>query len=185
MSNPIDVTELFIKHKNKIPNAAILLLALVVGWNLLQQQNSEIDSLNRQKVDEVRKNEVCEELEQYDRQLGEFSKFLAKPETSDLINSLSAMAMKCGVRINSIKPEEERKSGDCVKIPFVLHMTALDYQGIGNFISNLESDKNIYTVESVSFEKESSDTMLQEQEGESLRKAIKIAIQVNKVAILE
>ncbi|MBI4981858.1 MAG: type 4a pilus biogenesis protein PilO [Candidatus Omnitrophica bacterium] len=167
----MELTNILEKAKKNLLSAGIIVVALVVALNIYKGQEKEMQALNSQKEVESKKNIVLQNISKLEGNLGSYKNLLAKKDSSLLMNNLSQLAQASGVKINSIRPEQEQITADFVKIPFSLELVSPDYHALGRFISSVESDSNVYEVE---------DLVINSSDEE-----LKIDVTINNIAAVE
>ena len=152
----MEVTELLNKHKNKIINIAVIIIALIIANKVYEGQVSRVESLREKKETESKINDVLGEISQLDKKLDTYNNLLSGKDPGLTLNTISNIAKQSNVRILSIKPGSEERFPEYVKLPFDLTITAANYHTLGKFISNIENHQNVYIVEGLGshFDKE-------------------------------
>lgn len=148
------LAELANKHKNRIINVVIIILALIISGNIYKKQAEAIKSLEEQKEVEIKKNGVIKDINQLHYKINAYKNLLIRKDASSVINNISDMAKHSGVTIISIRPDSEQKYPNYSKLPFGLLVSAADYHAIGRFISALEDYQDVYVVEAISIKPE-------------------------------
>jgi Tfp pilus assembly protein PilO len=146
----MELNELFNKHKNKIINAVVILVALFVSNNINKQHNSEIATLSEKRTVELNRNSKVDEIVKLDKRVISYKNLLVKRDVGQLITDLSNFASESEVIIVSLRPEVEQKFKNYLKVPFDLSVSAKGYHAIGKFISEIESSQDVFVVESFS-----------------------------------
>lgn len=137
------------KHKNKILNIGLIILALIITNNIYKKQTKEVDSLKAQINTEQKKNAESISIGESLPEIDLYKKLLNKVDTNLALNTISNLAKDSDIKILSINPEGEKKSQDYVKVPFNLAIVTPDYNSLGQFISKIENYKDVFTVEKV------------------------------------
>lgn len=150
----------FIKHKNKILNVAILLLSLLIASRIYKQQLKELDSLKAKEDLEYKRSEILAGISAAEKKIAAYKILLPKKDASEMINTISNLAKESNVKIVSIRPAQQQKYSEYVKIPFNLILTAPGYHALGNFISRIERFQAVYTVETIEIISQTSPRML-------------------------
>ncbi len=146
----MDINNLVAKHKNKLINTAIIILALVVANHIFKIQSEKIKRLQEDKKNELRRREVLVAIDELENKLNQYRQDLARKDSSAVISSINELAKESGVSILSIKPDQEARLGDYAKVPFMLSLKAAGSHAIGKFISKLEANREVfYSVESL------------------------------------
>jgi len=142
--------ELFEKHKNIILNLAILIFAVFIALQFYKSGEKQINSLISQTKDELKKNMTIEEIISLENKFEGYKKVFVKKDMSSVMNTLSNIAADSGVTIVSIKPAEEEVNKDYIKTSFLVTLITPNYHSLGNFISQVEKNKDIYMVDEMS-----------------------------------
>ncbi len=150
MFNDLLKVEVLIKNKNKILNFGIIFLALIIAFQIYKSGNQRINSLIQEQEYELKKNKVSEDIAGLEKRIEGYKKNLVKKEMGSVMDSLSNIAKNSSVKISSIKPINDEVYGDYVKSSFLITVSAPDYHSLGNFISRVESYKDIYFIDEVS-----------------------------------
>jgi len=146
----MNLSGLFTKYKNIVINAAVILVALFIASNFIyKKQQAEMSVLQEKKQDEEKKNKILNDISPIVIQIEGYKALLAKKDPRVVISSITEMAKAVGVKITSIRPGQEEKSGDYVKSSFDLTVQVESYHALGNFISMIESYNDVYLVDSV------------------------------------
>lgn len=143
------------KNIKKIVNIAIIILALIISSNIYKQQAKEIESLKIKNDLEAKKNAVIESIGKQEKTINAYRNLLIKKDAGSVINIISNIAKDSEVKIASIRPGQEQRFPDYINMPFSLTLSAPNYHALGNFISRLESYKDVYMVEVIEIKSES------------------------------
>lgn len=149
----MQLTDFINEHKNKLLNAVIILVALLIANRIYKAQTATLVSLKGRKALEIKKNAVLGEISQSEKRLNLYKSSLNKKDASLVMNTVNNLARDSGVKIVSIKPQSEKRYPVYIKYPFDLNVEAESYHAIGKFISKLESHPQIYLVEQVTLRK--------------------------------
>jgi len=146
----MDKIELFEKNKNKILNFGVILLALFVAFQIYKSDDARLNSLIQQKEDELKKNRALAEIAGLEKKIEGYKKIFVKEDVGSVIDTISNIAKNCSIKIISIKPGNGETYSDYIKSAFLITVSAPNYHSLGNFISQIESYKDIYMVDEVS-----------------------------------
>lgn len=138
------------KYKSNIANLAVIIIFVVISINIYKSQTKNTASLNERKDTETKKNKVLEEIGQLQKNIDDLTNLVNSKDISATINNLNNMAREFSVKISAIKPAGIQDFPLYTKYPFELTVEADNYHQIGKFISKIETNPNIYTVESLS-----------------------------------
>ena len=152
----MELTGFIVKHKNKILNITIIILALIIASNIYKKQLKETELLKSKKDGEIKKNAVLNNISQLEKMINAYKNLLTQRDTSLIIDTFSNMAKELGVKIASIRPGQEQKYPDYIDFPFDLAITTNSYHALGRFISAIESLPDVYMVEILDIKYESN-----------------------------
>ncbi|MDD5108853.1 MAG: type 4a pilus biogenesis protein PilO [Candidatus Omnitrophica bacterium] len=138
------------KNKNKILNLGVVLLALFIAFQIYRSGDEKANSLVQEKDNEVKKNMLMEEISGLEKKMDGYKKVFVKKDIGSVMDSISAIAKNCSVKVVSIKPSSEESFASYIKTSFLLTISAPNYHSLGDFISQVESYKDIYIVDEVS-----------------------------------
>lgn len=141
--------ELFEKNKSKVLNFGVIILALFIAFQIYKSADERVNSLIQQKVDELKKNKAMEEIAGLERKIEGYKKIFVKEDVGSVIDTISNIAKNRSVKIISIKPGNEEAYPDYIKSAFLITVSTPNYHSLGNFISQIESYKDIYMVDEV------------------------------------
>lgn len=142
----MDLNNLLTKHKNKFLNGAIIILALILANHFYKNTSLDLAKLKEQEKNEGMKTEVLKTLSRLEARFNQFKTSLGKKDSNYIISNINAIAKETGVKISSIKPEQESKTADYVKTPFSLALKSSSYHAVGKFMSRLESSGDVFYV---------------------------------------
>jgi Tfp pilus assembly protein PilO len=142
----MDLNTLLTKHKNKFLNVAIIILSLILANNFYKNSVSELAKLKEQEKNEGMKTEILKTLSRLESRLNQFTASLGRKDSNYIISNINGIARETGIRISSIKPEQESKNADYIKTPFNMALKAPSYHVAGKFVSKLESSGDVFYV---------------------------------------
>jgi len=143
------------KHKNRVLNILIIILALFISSNIYKKQNKEMLSLNAQKEIEIKKNAEFEVIGRLEEKNKYFKNYLSKKDAGLAIDTISNIAKELGIKIISIRPEAELKFAQYTKAPFEISLGINNYHDLGKFISKMENSNEVYIIETITAKRES------------------------------
>lgn len=134
---------------NKILDIIIILIALFIAINIFKFQVKNIELLKEKKKDEIKKNEVLDNISQLEKTINSYKNTLDKnkKDISSVLNTISNFAKESAVKIISIKPNKEEDYPQYIKYSFDLAINVNSYHNIGQFLSKLESHSEIYLID--------------------------------------
>lgn len=151
----MELTVLVDKHKNKLLNIAVIILALILSYNIYKQYLSDKASLEQKKETESKKRAALENISQLELKIQSYKSLLSEKGESALINNINSLAKDSGVKIISIRPAEKIQEEEYIKFPFELVINASSYHEVGHFVSRLESSPEVFLVEVVKIRQDS------------------------------
>ena len=138
--------ELLERNKNKILNFGIIILALFIAFQIYRSVDQRINTLAAKKNDELKKDRVMDEIASLEKKIEGYKKVFARKDMSSIVEVISSIAKGSSVKIISIKPIGEEAGADFIKASFLITVSSPDYHSLGNFISQIEADKDIYMI---------------------------------------
>jgi len=141
---------LFEKNKNKVLNFGIIISALFIAFQIYKAADQQVNFLIWQKEDELKKNNAAEEIAGFEKKIEGYKKIFFKEDVSSVVDTISSLAKNCSIKIAAIKPDNDEVYPDYIKSVFLITVSAPNYHSLGNFISQIESYKDIYMVDEVS-----------------------------------
>ncbi len=139
--------ELLSKHKNKIINLIILLVAFNIAKSIYQKQMAAIAQVRDQVDAQVKNNEVLGEISAQEKKIGIYKDYLNSKKIDEVLRNISEFAQQCGLEVSSARPLPKQDSADYLVHTFQCNLVAKDYHAVGRFINLIESHPNVYTVE--------------------------------------
>ncbi|MDD5116476.1 MAG: type 4a pilus biogenesis protein PilO [Candidatus Omnitrophica bacterium] len=139
--------DFFSEYKDKIINAAVMLLAVFVAFYLYGLQNQQLSSLEESKNEEARKSEIIESLNRVEKRINSYKKTFTGKDLGSVIDAMTEIAKDTGVKVISVKPGSEHRESDYTRSSFLIVVRAADYHALGNFISRLENYKDLFLIE--------------------------------------
>ena len=141
--------ELFKKNKSMIINVGVILLAIFVAAYLYNMQNQQLATLEENRDEEVKKNEVLESLNRVEKRIANYKKSLSRKDLGSVIGAMTDIAKETGVKVTSVKPGTDQQFADYTKTSFFIVVKVPDYHALGKFISKVENYKDLFLVEDV------------------------------------
>ena len=164
------LTGLVNQYKNRVLNIAVIIIALIIAVNIYKSQARAIAALRESKDTELKKNTVLTSLSLSEKDINHYKEVINKKSISSVINKIGNIANEAGVKITSLRPEQEAVKDYYLKYPFALSVKAKTYHEIGRFISKLEAHPDIYMVELIEIKNEA-----EESQGKGLVADIKVS----------
>jgi len=173
--------ELFEKNKNKILNFGIIILALFIAFQIYKSSDGQLNSLSQQKDDELKRNQAMEEIAVLEKKIDGYKKIFVKEDLSSVMDTISNIAKNCSVKILSIKPSNEEANPDYLKSTFLITLNTPNYHSLGNFVSQIESYKDIYMVDEVNID---SAGINQSPESTSKNTNLSVSLKISTISYL-
>lgn len=148
------------KHKSKILNIGIIILAVIVANNIYQKQNKELAMMKAGNDALMQKNGVLENIGELEIKIGAYKDLLSKKEENRAMNTFNSLAQDLNITISSIRPLLEEKHADYSKFPFDLSISAPNYNAIGKFISAVENSQDVFQVEFIAIRPDRNEKVL-------------------------
>lgn len=167
-----------LKNKNLIVNLGIILLALFLAFKIYDAGNQQVNSLIQQKEDEAKKNAIIENIVGLESRMDSYKKVLIKKDLSSVMAEISNLAKNNSIEIASVKPLNDENYTDYVKSSFLLTIKAPSYHALGDFISQIESFKDLYLVAELSI---NSDQPKQE---EDVSKGLSVSLKISTISYI-
>lgn len=136
-----------LNSKNKVLNAIIILIAIIISYKIYKNQEKSIVALKQTTELEAKKNDILGSIIESEKRINLYKTYVNKKDISSIINQLSIIANECSIRISSMKPLGKRDFPVFVRYPFQLSVIANNYDDAGNFISKLENSPDVYVIE--------------------------------------
>ncbi len=141
--------DLFTKHKNKFLNIGIIILVIFSASYIYSKQNQELDSLNKKKEQEIKRNSMLESINQGEKRADAYKQFFTAKELGEVVDDMTNIARDTRVQLLSVKPGAKEKHSEYIKTSFLISVKAADYHALGVFVSKIENYKDLYLVEGV------------------------------------
>lgn len=169
--------ELLEKNKNKVLNIAIILFALLIVFNIYKSSDEQLNLLTAKKKDELKKNRVMEEIAVLEKKIEGYKKVFAEKDMGSIFDAISSIAKNNSVKIISIKPVGKETGADYSETSLLITISSPNYHSLGNFISQIEANKDIYSVSEVSIDSADSKSLT---EGESTD--LNVILKINTIS---
>jgi len=137
-------------NKNKIIIAVIIMITLFVAINIFKAGVSNIKSLKEKINAEIQKDTLINDIGKTEKIILTYKEEVNKKDISSVINTLGSIANKSGVKIIAVKPSKTEDFPVFTKHHFDLRCESDSYHSIGKFISNLESHRDVYFINTLS-----------------------------------
>jgi hypothetical protein len=136
-----------ITYRNRAINAGIIILAISISFAMYNSQMAVIESLKQAKDMEIKKNTALGGVNELEKRVKLYKDFINRKDPTALVNSFNNIARVTGVTITSLKPGRLQDLPMYSKYSFSMAVTASSFSQLGKFISKLESDPDIFLVD--------------------------------------
>lgn len=164
--------------KNKIFNAAVIALALIIAVKIYGVKTQGINLLSEKKASEQKRTQLLKNISQWEKKIGAYGGIFnqQKKDAPFLINTIGKLAGEAQVKITLIKPGEKEKFPLYARYPLNLVVESDSYHALGNFISKLENHPDVYFLDTLELQKGSPDNILETNKREVLRGTLNLSI---------
>lgn len=156
------------KAKNTVLNTVILLIGCFIAFKIYTSQVAVITSLREKKESEIKKNEALQGIGRTKKQLTEYVKFVNNKDIDSILHTIGKIAQESGVEIVSLRPGKIAERSLFMVYYFNIRLRVNTFHKVGEFISMLESNPDIFTVVSVNMEPDISYTNLSQDKKEDM-----------------
>jgi len=139
--------------KDRIIIVAIIMITLFVANNIFKAGVSNIKSLKEKINAEIKKDTLINDIGKTEAIILTYKEEVNKKDISSVINTLGSIANKSGVKIIAVKPSRTEDFPVFSKHYFDLRCESDSYHSIGKFISNLESHRDVYFINTLSIKR--------------------------------
>lgn len=153
--------DLFEKNKSKLLNSGIIILAVFIAFQIYKTADQNINTLTIKKNDELERNRVTEEIAGLEKKIEIYKSIFPEKDMGSMVEAISNIAKNSSVNIVSIKPIGEEAGADYLKTSFLITVSSPGYHSLGNFISQIEANKDIYMVGEVGINSADSRTSIE------------------------
>ena len=141
--------EMINKLKGNLIGLVCLIAALFIAFKVYHGKESEILALKNQRVNEEKKNEVLAQISNLEKKFADLKGNVNNKNISLVLDKISDFAKAASVNIVKINPLKESVLGAYTKYPYELAFSAKSYHQIGKFIGSLENSPDIYMIENL------------------------------------
>jgi len=135
------------KYKNKLLNAVIMVIALIIISNIFKGQSQQVKVLNETRAAELKKNEILSSINSLEKKISAYKKTFGKKDPSAVINSLSTIARESNAKIIAITPKGQDNRSAYTKYPFDLVVGVENFHVLGKFVSNIENSNDLFFID--------------------------------------
>lgn len=143
----MDINVILKKVKENFVSVVIIVICSIIAFKTYNKNREEIELLKQANEQEVKKNEVLQEISGLEKNFQSLRERINNKEITSSIYSLSTLAKSADVKIIFIKPMDQQLSSVFSRYPFELSVSAVDYHKLGKFVSILEKAEEFYTIE--------------------------------------
>lgn len=127
----------------------IIVVALIVGNSIFRTQSARVERLKAKVAQEKQKNRILIGIQKIEDEINSFlPRLLPKKDQDWLRRQATRIANESNVEILSISPKSPQDRGLYVWLPIGMEVEC-GYHQLGNFISLLESSRNLIWLESL------------------------------------
>ena len=140
---------------NQIISLVILVAVFLIALKIFQSQGKKNAQIRLIQNEQKKKNEILLRIADQKKKNELYRETFRPRDKREIINRITNLAKAAGVRINSLKPQEEhsrsRKAISKIynEMFFNLAIEVDSYHQLGKFISSLESDPMMFMVGSL------------------------------------
>ena len=161
--------------QKNIINIAVILVCAIIAYKIFVSQMKQVEAIKADTQAAQQKNLILGEIVQSEKRLKNLRRSINNKDETSVINTLNTIAKKIGVSIIELKPVPEQKISGYIKYPFALNVAVENYQTLGKFMSALESDPFLFTIDNISVNNE--------QAGESKKYKLHVNLEVSTILI--
>jgi len=151
--------ELFKKEKvnlNQVISLVILAIAFLVAINIYKGQNRKIAIIRNDQSDLKKKSDILFTIRDLKESFVLYKSTLKARDSREIISTIMNLATESGVNITLLRPKEQtsvsnrmRRGAIYDKVFFDLSIQVDSYHQLGKFISRLENDPMMFSIESL------------------------------------
>lgn len=140
--------------KNRLVNAGVLIVLLIVAAKVYQGRISEMARLKEQQEEEHKKNNLLDNIEVLEKKLDAFSGMLRDRDEGVIMNVVNSAAQEAGLKLESVRPGAPQRYQQYIKTPYFIESRARSYHVMGQFIAKMESNQVVFIIERVNIRKD-------------------------------
>ncbi len=147
MEQKIDITQKITQKKDIIIFILVILIACLIGYNLVYRYNlSKIDFIKFQIDEEKKKNEILGIIGILDKKLRGYQKrSFSTTEITPVVDKISALAKKTNIKIEAFNPKPAISQEHYIQLPLEIPLSC-EYHKLGQFLSLIESSEEFLWV---------------------------------------
>ncbi|MBU4251550.1 MAG: type 4a pilus biogenesis protein PilO [Candidatus Omnitrophica bacterium] len=167
------------KNKNKIINFGVIILVLIIALQFHRSANDRISLLVQQQNNELEKNKVIEDIAALEKKAEAYKKVFVKKDLASIMNVITGIAKDTSIKILSVKPYAEEALNNYLNSSFLITLNAPSYHALGDFISKIENNKDIYLVSEVTI-----NSAVSNSEATGANADLEVSLKINTIAYL-
>jgi len=137
------------KHKDNILKAVIIIISLIISYNIYQFQDKQLGRLQESLKMNKKKLILLKGMKATQAELDAYKDLLIQSAGGSPITALNTFAKNSEVNVDSLRPEQSKRSENFKETAFSLNLSAKSYHSFAKFISMVESGPQIFIIESL------------------------------------
>lgn len=146
----IDLIPFLNSSKGKILHIILILFSLRIAHTIYGKSVKSLASLTEEKEIELKKNETLKDIQNTQKKVDGLMQMINKKDVTLIMDKLGDIAKESFVKIVMLKLNPEKDFPAYTQHSFILTVDANNYHDIGKFITKIESQSDMYQVESCS-----------------------------------
>jgi len=143
--------------QKNILNIAVIAIGAIVAWKIYGGQMQQVNAVKAETQVALQKNDVLAQIVQSEKSLKNLRRSINNKDETSVIDVLNNIAKNSRVKIIELKPIPEQKVLGYTRYPFALAVGVDNYHTLGKFISALESNPFLFTIDNIAVNSEDSD----------------------------
>lgn len=161
--------------QKNILNIGVILVCVFIAYKIFVSQAEQVKAIKAETQVAEQKNMVLAQIVQSEKRLKSLRRNINNKDETSVINTLNMIAKDFGVKIIELRPVPEQKVLGYIKYPFALNIALDNYHTLGRFMSALESNPFLFTIDNISVNNEEA--------GESRRYRLHVNLEVSTILI--
>ena len=137
------------RNKNMILNVGVVILAVIIALQFWHSSSTQVSALIKEQNDALEKNKITQEISGLEKQAAAYKNVFVRKDLASVMDTVSAIAKNASVKILSVKPFAEESMDNYFNASFIITLHAPSYHALGDFISKIENDKDVYLVSDI------------------------------------
>jgi Tfp pilus assembly protein PilO len=146
----MQVEELSSRIQKNILNIVVLVVFAIIAYKIFNAQKQQVESIKNETQIELQKGVVLTQISQSEKRFKNLRRLINIKEETSVIDKLNTIAKQSQVKIIVIKPIPAQKVSGYSRHPFALSVAVDNYHTLGKFISALENDPFLFSVDNIS-----------------------------------